>query len=236
MARNVGARSAPAFGDLDGDGDLDVVAGWTAGFFYYENTGTVTAPAFAVRTGSANPLDAQGGDGTVRSPVLADLDGDGDLDLIAGDFSGLFFYYENTGSAVSPAFVSRTGSANPFYGFVAAGLYSAPAVGDVDGDGDLDLVSGDAYGTFSYFQNQAYGNDASFVARTGSLNPLSAFDVGAVSSPAMGDLDGDGDVDLVTGRQVGTFAVHYFPEPARGLLLASGLALVSRLARAQRKR
>jgi hypothetical protein len=231
--QNVGARSKPAFGDLDGDGDLDVVAGWTAGFFYYENTGTVTAPAFAVRTGGANPLDAQGGNQTVCSPVLADLDRDGDLDLIVGDFSSLFFYYENTGSAVSPAFVERTGTANPFYGFAGA-IYSAPAVGDVDGDGDLDVISGDAYGTFSYFENVTYATAPSFIARTGSLNPMSAFDVGANSNPSLGDLDGDGDLDLVTGRQVGTFAVHYFPEPARGWLLAAGIALLSRLRRVRR--
>ena len=61
----------------------------------------------------------------------------GDLDLVVGDaWSGSLNYIENIGTSTAPAFVLRTGSAHPFDGiYVADG--SAPALGDLDGDGTL---------------------------------------------------------------------------------------------------
>ena len=70
---------------------------------------------------------------------------------------------------------------------------------------------------------------------TGDANPFAGEDVGDSSAPAAGDLDGDGDLELVTGASDGAFRVHYFPEPARGLLLGAGLALVVLLERLRRR-
>ena len=60
----------------------------------------------------------------------------GDLDLVVGDEFGELIYAENTGTSTAPAFVVRTGSANPFDG-IDVGYISAPALGDVDNDGTL---------------------------------------------------------------------------------------------------
>ena len=60
----------------------------------------------------------------------------GDLDLVLGSGDGLLNYIENTGTSTAPVFVLRTGSANPFDG-VDVGDNSAPALGDIDGDGTL---------------------------------------------------------------------------------------------------
>ena len=60
----------------------------------------------------------------------------GDLDLVVGEWDGMLTYIENTGTSTAPAFVQRTGSANPFDG-VDVGDNSAPALVDLDNDGTL---------------------------------------------------------------------------------------------------
>ncbi|NES73769.1 MAG: hypothetical protein F6K24_55595 [Okeania sp. SIO2D1] len=89
------------------------------------------------QTGTNNPFD--GIDvGFNAAPTLADIDGDGDLDAVVGDSNGNLNYLENTGTSTSPSYVQRTGTNNPFNGFV--GSYSTPTFADLDGDGDLDAM------------------------------------------------------------------------------------------------
>jgi hypothetical protein len=205
-AEQVAGNAVPAFGDLDGDGDLDLLAGAGDGLFHYlENTGSATAPAFAERTGSANPLDGQGV-GLGATPSLVDVDRDGDLDVLSSEsVGGTFVYYENTGTRTSPAFVARTGVANPMGGLPVPANPTTLATGDLDGDGDPDLISGAQNGTFAYFQNRA---GTTLVGRTGALNPLDGQSVSGHSAPAFGDLDGDSDLDLISGNSDGTFAYY----------------------------
>ena len=150
---DIGVNASPTLGDVDGDGDLDVLAGeLDGGFHYLENTGGPASAAFDAWTGAANPLD--GADvGDRSSPVLADLDGDGDLDCAVGGDDGAFHYFENTGTAASAAFVERTGAQNPWVG-IDVGARSAPALLDVDRDGDLDLVSGESGGGLFLRRNE----------------------------------------------------------------------------------
>ncbi|MBK7949024.1 MAG: VCBS repeat-containing protein [Deltaproteobacteria bacterium] len=147
---------------------------------------------------------------------------------MVGELDGDFAWFENTGSAVAPAFLPRTGASNPFAALLVPG-WSTPALGDVDGDGDLDLFSGDQLGQFSFFENTGTARAPLFAARTGVANPLDGQDVGSRSSPTLGDLDGDGQLDLVTGNHVATFQTFVLPEPGWGGLLGAGLAWLGAL-------
>ncbi|HVN37582.1 MAG TPA: VCBS repeat-containing protein [Myxococcota bacterium] len=205
---SAGATPRLALGDIDHDGDLDLVSGENYGnsLRYYENTGTPIAPAFVERTGTRNPFAAVVAGRS--APALGDLDHDGDLDLVVADFYGVFRYFQNTGDAVHPAFVERTGSGNPLDGF-DVGSFATAALGDLDGDGDLDLLAGDEpTGTFHYLENTGNPRAPAFRVRTGWDNPLHGETPGADSTPALVDLDGDHDLDLVSGNLNGTFVSY----------------------------
>jgi hypothetical protein len=145
------------------------------------------------------------------------------------------------GLAAAPAaaelvpYASRPGSANPLT-LLDVGGYSTPSFGDLDGDGDLDAVSGEHFGQFVWLENVGDATSPTFVAVTGTASPLDGHDVGVFAVPALGDLDGDGVPDLVTGTLAGTFSVHYLPEPARGLMIGAGLSLLALLDRMRRRR
>ena len=117
-----------AVGDIDGDGDLDVVAGGTPG-----STPGATAPTLTWHEQVAGNQfvqhDIEVG-GTVRWVELADFDADGDLDIVSAGWSSPTVVYENVGPA---RFIRRQLTPGPHGG-------SSVAAADMDGDGDLDVV------------------------------------------------------------------------------------------------
>ncbi|MFK7895242.1 MAG: FG-GAP repeat domain-containing protein [Myxococcota bacterium] len=226
----VGALAKPALGDLDGDGDDDVISGEVNGtFIYYENVGRANDPDFTVLAGVGSPMFAED-IGFESAPALGDLDGDGDLDLISGAEEGTIRYFENRGSKTNPTFLELTGASNPMNG-EDVGRNSTPALVDADKDGDLDLVVGELAGVFYFFENTGSATAPTFISRNGSDNPFDGEDTGDFSTPVFADLDGNGDLDLVTGGLTGTFETSYVPEPAFGLLLGAGLCLLQALYR-----
>jgi hypothetical protein len=191
-------QAAPAFVDLDDDGDFDLVVGHIGGRFrFLENVGTRSEPEFAERILSDNPLSGLLLEGIDATPTFGDLDGDGDADLVSRSSLETRFI-ENTGTATAAAFALRQGVESPLDGITSGRLV---ALGDIDGDGDLDLVGGGFIsGGLRFIENTGTESDAVFVKRTGDDNPFLGIDVGYYPAPVMGDLDGDGDIDLLLGK------------------------------------
>ena len=142
-------------------------------------------------------------------PALADIDGDGDLDLFIGRY-GTTLFFRNTGSASDPAY-TQEGGRTPFG--ITEVLYGAnPAFADIDNDGDQDLFVGESFSDFiglgtgktTFFRNTGSASDPAYIQEGGDT-PFGIPDLGdrSSSNPALADIDRDGDLDLFIGNQWG---------------------------------
>ena len=171
-----GAQSVVAH-DFDNDGDLDVAAALNVAgeLVWYENTGLNNWSEDTIQTGLTS----------IYSVTLADLNKDGHMDLLVSTYGlNQINWYQNSGSGT---FTSRS------IGTVA-GARSAVA-GDIDADGDMDVFA------VSFLSDTVYLIQSNSVAGTSWFSPVevlasSTLDDGATDI-ALGDIDGDGDLDVV---------------------------------------
>lgn len=225
--------SAPVFGDLDGDGDFDLVLGnINLEIDYFENTGTSFEPKFKKDESIFSSIYAGGYQFTNSDyPFLIDLDADGDLDLIIGGYNGLK-YYINVGNSNNPQwqFDSLFANVNE-----QIGTDAKPAFADLDADGDFDLVvgigesllGGPTAGISMGFRNNGNPQEPSFIRDDALVTGIP--DVGLNAYPAFADLDNDSDFDLLIGRDGSTF--YYYentgsasmPAWTRNLTLFAGV-------------
>ncbi|MCK4453915.1 fibronectin type III domain-containing protein [Candidatus Parcubacteria bacterium] len=181
---------APAFADLDNDSDYDLLIGEYYGVSYgYENTGSITSPTWSAKSAWDTP-DV----GTWSRPVFADLDNDSDYDLLIGEYYGVSFGYENTGSITSPTWSAKSAWDTP-----DIGEYSVPSFADLDNDGDYDLLIGEYYGVSFGYENTGSITSPTWSAKSAWDTP----DIGSSAAPAFADLDNDGDYDLLIGEAGG---------------------------------
>ncbi|MCB9889858.1 MAG: CRTAC1 family protein [Planctomycetes bacterium] len=200
--RGMGAVCA----DLDGDGDLDLfVANDAMENFYFVNQGNGTFRDESVRSGLA--YDQNGASESSMGADVGDVDGDGKLDIVCPALraEGCALYIRRENGFEERSRVARLAAATrPYTGF-------SPNLGDFDHDGDLDLFL--CNGGVS--ENPGVGPAGDYVKRYGVRDQLlrndgrGGFDaVGTAAGPhfqrelvgrgsAVGDLDNDGDLDLV---------------------------------------
>ncbi len=208
--------------DLNNDGKRDLAVAPNSeqssediqNLWWYENIGTDQEPVFNFRQTdflAEDMLDF----GTGAAPCFFDYNADGLLDLLVGNFSAFepggqrlskLFLFENTGTQKAPAFTLIEEDYLAMSRFNPDHYNFTPAVGDLDQDGDLDLMVGNERGSLFYFENLAgAGMPARFAAPVSDFQNI---DIGLSSTPALEDFNGDGLTDMVVGERNGN--VNYF--------------------------
>ncbi len=217
--------------DFDGDGALDLTQGvedwsdygwdnaydargrWTNGplhglIYVLRNTNTTAAPRYAapfpLRLADGSVLDNTGGN---PAQNFADFDGDGDLDLLCGEFVDSFTYYENTGARAQPKYAAGRHLRTPDGARLAMELQMiVPVAFDWDGDGDLDLIVGDEDGRVAFVEHTgrlAADRSPLFLPPVYFQQEADELKCGALATPVGFDWDGDGDMDIVSGNTAG---------------------------------
>ena len=203
--------AAPALGDIDADGDLDVFVGQYNSnvMLFYRNTGTAQVAVYEQQTGSDNPLDIYTSNSGCNAPVLVDIDADGDLDAFVGIWSYIIRYLRNDGDASLPNFVFQTGADNPLDHIMTEGICSFPAFIDIDGDMDLDVFITDGNGNIAFYENAGDQNTPVFVPDTIN-NALKDVELTARAKIVFHDINGDGLKDAVISHDVDEPELLYF--------------------------
>ena len=218
------------YADFDADGRRDLIVGigdWTAygwddayndqgvwtngplhGYVYLlRNQATTAEPDYAA------PTKLQAGGKAVDvfgwpSPNLADFDGDGDLDLLCGEFLDKFSYFENTGSRTEPQYAPGRRLVHDGKPIAMDLQMIVPVAFDWDKDGDVDLIVGDEDGRVAFIEHAGHTDRGmpQFLPPVYFQQQAADVKFGALATPCGFDWDDDGDDDVICGNTAGYIA------------------------------
>lgn len=207
----LGDLSAPALADIDLDGDLDLFAGtfinpvtFRGSLTFYRNVGTAKTPSYEWVTDDFANL-------TFTSlynirPQFIDIDKNGALDLAftatAGGNTRLWYLLAPPNGL--PAFDGQ----NISFLDIPIGQTENATLVDIDLDGELDVLVGKSSGALYYYRNTGTGQSFAYSLASDAFLGLAAGTEHQNLATAVGDLDGDGRQDLITGDQAGVLTVY----------------------------
>jgi len=193
----VGSRASPFLIDLDNDGLLDLIIGEESGNLNHYEQEKADSISFILITDTLKGIDSDTINRT--NPCFTDLDNDGLLDLIMGEYFGRLLHYEQY-AIDSAGFTLVSGE---FCG-IDVGFYAAPFFTDFENDGLLDLIIGESGNNLNHYKQDA-PNSTNFVLITEEFGGISP---GYTTAPVFADINGDGLDDLLVGVEHG--GIHYF--------------------------
>ena len=192
-----GIPTSPAVGDIDGDGDLEVIVlGMDRRIHAWHHNGAKVA-GWPISQWDGDPLWRGGR----SSPALGDIDNDGLPEVVVGTMSPM----ENGQQDQNATVWAINGDSTVVPGFpvqTEQHIHSSPALGDLDGDGYLEIVVGTGNGISEGRENivYAWNHDGTPLQTSGGQPWPRETSNTVLAPPALGDIDGDGELEVVVGE------------------------------------
>ena len=179
-------ESKPVFADIDDDGDWDLFVGGIDGRIrLYLNTDS----SFILQITALDSINVA----SASAPAFADIDNDGDWDLFIGEKDGTITLFPNCGDSLRFEFNPDERITN--FASIDVGMFSTPAFDDIDKDGKPDLFVGNETGDIIFLRNISDSTNYTFISM--DTIRVSGSDK---STPALADIDNDGNTDLFVGE------------------------------------